>query len=329
MRAATITTHGRPPEVLDRVDPVPGPGGLLVAVTAVPITPLDLLCASGTSYFGPPALPYVPGVQAVGVVRAGPPELVGRRVWFPTTAGMAPGDGGLAELAVATAAEAVMVDADLPDTTVAALGLSAVAAWEVLEGRAALGAGETVLVLGAGGVVGQVAVQAARLLGAGRVVAAARSTDALHRASERGADAAVDLRADDDPVSLAERLREACHGGADVVVDPLAGIPGTAAVLVLAQGGRLVNLGGTAGPALSVDSAALRSRSAAVLGYTNTALTDARRRAVFGTVLDHAAHGRLEVDHDVVGLDEAPAAWDAAGRGTASRRVVVSPLTHR
>ena len=329
MRAVTLTAHGRPPEVLDRADPVPGPGELLVTVTAVPITPLDLLCASGTSYFGAPALPYVPGVQAVGEVRAGPPELVGRRVWFPTTAGMAPGDGGLAELAVAAADEAVLVDADLPDTTVAALGLSAVAAWEVLEGRAAVRPGETVLVLGAGGVVGQVAVQAARLLGAGRVVAAARSADARHRATTRGADAVVDLRADDDPAALAERLREACQGAADVVVDPLAGIPGTAAALVLAGGGRLVNLGSTAGPALSDDSATLRSRSAAVLGYTNTALTDARRRAVFGTVLEHAAHGRIEVDHDVVTLDGAPAAWDAAGRGTASRRVVVSPLAPR
>ena len=140
MRAATITAHGRPPEVLDRDDPVPGPGRLLVAVTAVPITPLDLLCASGTSYFGAPALPYVPGVQAVGVVRDGPAELVGRRVWFPTTAGMAPGDGGLAELAVADPAEVVVVEADLPDASVAALGLSAVAAWQVLEGRAAAAA---------------------------------------------------------------------------------------------------------------------------------------------------------------------------------------------
>ena len=325
MRAATLTAHGRPPEVVDRDDPVPGDGELLVAVTAVPITPLDLLCATGTSYFGAPALPYVPGVQAVGVVRGGAPEVVGRRVWFPTTAGMAPGDGGMAELAVASTAEAVVVEADLPDTAVAALGLSAVAAWEVLEGRAALRPGETVLVLGAGGVVGQVAVQAARLLGAGRVVAAARSRTALERATASGADAVVDLRDDEDAPALAERLRDACGGSADVVVDPLAGVPGTAAVLVLAGAGRLVNLGSAAGAAVSVDSAALRSRSAAVLGYTNTSLSDARRREVFRTVLGHAAAGRLEVAHDVVPLAGAPAAWAAVAAGTASRRVVVTP----
>ncbi|MFL6151221.1 MAG: zinc-binding alcohol dehydrogenase family protein [Ornithinibacter sp.] len=325
MRAATLTAHGRPPEVLDRDDPVPAAGALLVAVTAVPITPLDLLCATGTSYFGPPALPYVPGVQAVGVVRTGAPELVGRRVWFPTTAGMAPGDGGMAELAVAARSQVVVVEADLPDTRVAALGLSAVAAWEVLEGRAALRPGETVLVLGAGGVVGQVAVQAARLLGAARVVAAARSATALERATASGADAVVDLRDDEDAVALAERLRDACGGSADVVVDPLAGIPGTGAALALGEGGRLVNLGSAAGAAVSVDSAALRSRSAAVLGYTNTSLTDARRREVFRTVLGHAAAGRLEVTHDVVPLAGAPAAWAAVAAGTASGRVVLTP----
>ncbi len=325
MRAATITANGRPPEVVDRADPVPGGGELLVGVTAVPIVPLDLLCASGTSYFGPPVLPYVPGVQGVGVVREGPGELVGRRVWFPTTAGMAPGDGGLAELALAPAAQAVVVDADLPDTLVAALGLSAVAAWEVLEGRAALRPGETVLVLGAGGVVGQVAVRAARLLGAGRVVAAARSGAARERAAACGADAVVDLRADEDATSLAQRLREACGGSAGVVVDPLAGIPATAAVSVLGEGGRLVNLGSSAGAGVSVDSATLRSRSASVLGYTNTALTDTRRREVFGTVLGHAAAGRLDVTHDVVGLDDAPAAWVEVAEGRARHRVVVRP----
>jgi NADPH:quinone reductase-like Zn-dependent oxidoreductase len=325
VRAATITIHGRPPEVLDRDDPLPGDGELLVAVTAVPITPLDVLCASGASYFGAPALPYVPGVQGVGVVREGPVDLVGRRVWFPSSAGMAPGDGGLATLATARAAEAVVVDADLPDTTVAALGLSAVAAWEVLQGRAALRPGEQVLVLGAGGVVGQVAVQAARLLGARRVVGAARSDQACERAVDCGADAVVDLRADEDAVSLAERLRAACDGTVDVVVDPLGGVPGTAAVLTLGDGGRLVNLGSSAGAALEVDSATLRSRSASVLGYTNNALTDERRREVFATVLAHAAAGGISVTHDVVGLDEVPRAWAEVAAGRAPRRIVVSP----
>ncbi|MCF6470128.1 zinc-binding alcohol dehydrogenase family protein, partial [Nonomuraea sp. MG754425] len=75
-----METCGEPPVVSGRPPPVPGPGWERVGVLAAPITPLDLLCASGTSYFGPPALPYVPGVQGVG--SAG-----GRLVWFPTSAG--------------------------------------------------------------------------------------------------------------------------------------------------------------------------------------------------------------------------------------------------
>lgn len=325
MRAATITAHGCAPQVLEHPDPTPAEGELLVAVTAAPITPLDVLCATGTSYFGAPALPYVPGVQGVGVVREGPADLLGRRVWFPTTAGMTAGDGGLATLAVAHSEQVVVIDADLPDTTVAALGLSAVAAWEVLDRAAGLRAGERVLVLGAGGVVGQVAVQAARLLGAQRVVAAARSEQARARALDCGADAVVDLRAGEDAVSLAARLRAACDGAADVVVDPLAGVPGTAGVLALADGGRLVNLGSTAGSGLEVDSASLRSRAASVIGYTNNRLSTARRREVLTTVLAHAAAGRLEVTHDVVGLDEAPGAWAEVAAARAPRRVVVSP----
>ena len=267
----------------------------------------------------------MPGVQAVGVVLDGPADLVGSRVWFPTVAGMAPGDGGLAELALGRADQLVVVGDDVPATTVAALGLSAVAAWEVLSRRAALQPGGVVLVLGAGGAVGQVAVQAARLLGARRVVAACRSAAARDRAMACGADVVVDLGPQADSASLGARLLDACEGGADVVVDPLAGVVGTAAVSALATGGRLVNLGSSAGPAVEVDSAVLRSRSASVLGYTNNSLTDARRREVFGIVLGHAAAGRLEVAHGVVSLEDVGAAWAAASRVSGGARVVVTP----
>lgn len=179
------------------------------------------------------------------------------------------------------------------------------------------------LVLGAGGVVGQVAVQAARLLGAGRVVAAARSEAARARATDCGADAVVDLRDGEDAASLAERLRAAGEGPVDVVVDPLAGLPGTAGVLALADGGRLVNLGSTAGASLEVDSASLRSRAASVIGYTNNRLTATRRSEVLTTVLTHAAAGRIAVTHDVVSLDEAPDAWAQVAASRAPRRVVV------
>jgi NADPH2:quinone reductase len=117
-----------------------------------------------------PATPYVPGVQGVGVTD-------GRPVWFATSAGMAPGDGSMAELAAVREQDVVVIPDGVDPVAMAELGLSAVAALQALTWRVELAAGETVLVLGAGGVVGQAAVQLARLHGAGRVVAAARSVE--------------------------------------------------------------------------------------------------------------------------------------------------------
>ena len=322
MRAAAIHAHGLPPTMVDRDEPVASPGQVLVRVTAAPITPLDLLCATGTSYFGVQPVPYVPGVQGVGVVaRSGTPE----RVWFPTTAGMRPGDGSMAQYAAVAEADLVSLeDAGVADTTVAALGLSSVAAWMSLTWRAGLRGGEQVVVLGAGGVVGQVAVQAARLLGARRVVAACRSSVAQERAAACGADAVVELRDDDSAADIADRLASALDGPADVVVDPLFGVPATAALGLLGSHGRLVNLGSSAGESAVLQSAHLRSHTASVLGYTNNDISRQQRARALHEVLRHAAAGDIEVSHEVVPFEESPSAWRRMADGSAHSRPVLA-----
>ncbi|WP_425954793.1 quinone oxidoreductase family protein [Xylanimonas sp. McL0601] len=304
MRAAVITLAGVAPAHAEHPDPAPAPGRTVVRVEAAPIAPLDLLAASGTSYFGVPATPYVPGVQGVGRTPDGTP------VWFSTDAGMRPGDGSLAELCSVADGDLVPLPDGVTPVQAAALGLSAVAAWVILTDSARLAAGERVLVLGAGGIVGQVAVQAARVLGASRVVGAARSAAARARAD------------DDEPAALAARLRDALGGEADVVVDPLCGVPGTAGALALAPGGRLVNLGSEAGPTLAVDSASIRARHAAVLGYTNNALSPAQRRTALEAVLGHAAAGRIIVGHHECPLDDVTAAWERQAARSGTRQVV-------
>ncbi|TKJ18428.1 zinc-binding dehydrogenase, partial [Blastococcus sp. CCUG 61487] len=219
--------------------------------------------------------------------------------------------------------DAALPDAALPDATLAALGLSAVAAWMALTWRAGLRSGEHVLVLGAGGAVGQVAVGAARLLGAGRVVAAARSAAARDRALAAGADEVVAL--DEDPGTLADRFRAALGGRLDVVVDPVFGAAAAAAARVLSDGGRLVNLGGASGDVAEFSSAALRSRSAAVLGYTNNALTPAQRREALTAVAGHAAAGRLAVAHETVPLADVGEAWRRQATGDPGVRLVLTP----
>ena len=313
MRAAEIRVAGQHPVVTARPDPEPGPGEVAVSVTAAPITPLDLLCASGTSYFGVPSTPYVPGVQGVGVLtRPMPTHPAGTPVWFATTAGMRPGDGSMAEHVVVAPADLVVLPPGVEHALVAALGLSAVAAWRCLTVTGRLAAGETVLVLGAGGVVGQAALQLARVAGAGRVVACARSDAALERARRLGADAVVRL-GEDDAGSLAQRLGDAA-GPVDLVLDPVCGVPAAAALRTLRPGGRLVNLGSAAGEEFAVPSAVLRSRSLRVLGYTNNELTADERREALLTVVAQAMAGDLTVGYERVPLAKAGDAWSRPGR---------------
>ncbi|MFG1703120.1 zinc-binding alcohol dehydrogenase family protein [Nonomuraea sp. M3C6] len=316
MRAAQISACGRPPVPADRPAPEPGPGETLVRVRAAPITPLDLLCATGTSYFGVPALPYVPGVQGVGTVGD-------TLVWFPTSAGMAAGDGSMAALACVRNEDLVALPAGADPFTVAALGLSAVAAHMALTWRGELAAGEQVLVLGGGGVVGQAAVQLSRLAGARRVVAGARSPEGRERAKQAGADAVVTLDTD-DVTELAARFTAACDGPVDLVLDPLFGAPAAAASRTLRQGGRLVNLGSSAGETCPLDSATLRSRSLRVLGYTNNELSREQRAAAMTLVAEQAALGRLAVAHEIVPLADAGRAWQRQASGAAGGRIVLS-----
>ncbi len=321
-RAAVLRRHGAAPEVEQRAVPEPVGGQVVVDVAAAPITPLDVLCASGTSYFGPPALPYIPGVQGVGTVRSADGLAAGTPVWFATSAGMTAGDGSLATVVRVPEDDVVAFEQDVAPSLVAALGLSAVAAERSLLGRGALRTGETVVVLGAGGVVGQVAVQLALLHGAARVVAGCRSDAAAERARRCGAAAVVRLDTDDVAV-LAARFVEACEGAAHLVVDPLSGVPASAAALALGEHGRLVNLGSSAGATAVLDSATLRSRSLSVLGHTNNALTSDQRRRSLTDVLGHAARGELTVDHEVVGLTAVAGAWSRQAQGRADRRLVV------
>jgi NADPH:quinone reductase len=317
VRAAQVVELGRPPVVADREPPAPAEGHVLVDVLAAPITPLDLLCATGTSYFGKPETPYVPGVQGVG-------EVDGRTVWFPRPAGMAPGDGSMAEVVSVPAEDLVELPAGAEPVTVAAAGLSAVAAHMALTWCGELAAGEQVIVLAAGGVVGQAAVQLARAAGARRVVAGARSAAAQRCAEQAGADAVVVLDTDDHE-ELARRFAAACDGPADLVLDPLFGPPAAAAARTLRPGGRLVNLGSSAAETSPLDSSTLRSRSLRLLGYTNNSLTREQRAAALTTVAEHAVRGALTIRHEVVPLAEAGAAWQRQADGRADGRIVLTP----
>jgi NADPH:quinone reductase len=322
MRAALVGSYGEPPRYLPHRAPVRGPDQALIRVTAAPVNPLDLLCASGTSYFGEPPLPYAPGAQGVGVIEEADTLPAGRRAWFSCDAGMRPGDGAMAELCVADESAVVLLPDGVSDVQVAALGLSAIAAWMALSWRGGLQPGEHVLVLGASGTVGQVGVQAARLLGAGRVIAACRDAHGRDRAAELGADAVADLAGGDLDV-LAGRLADACAGRLDLVLDPVWGLPAEAALRTLSPNGRLVNLGSSAGSHASVSSATVRAAMLSVLGYTNNRLSLPQKAAALEEILGHAAAGRLTADHEALPLARADEGWARCGQAPYRKAVLV------
>src|SRR6185312_11851831 len=286
MHAAVLHEYGATPVHEAFEEPVAGEGQAVVEVAVASVNPVDVRKASGAYLSGPPPLPSVVGTEGVGRTDDG------RRVYFD--APIAP-FGAFAERVLVHAGGPLELPDEIDDGVAAALGIAGLAAWLPLAWRAQLRPGETVLVLGATGVVGALAVQAARLLGAGRVVAAGRDADMLARAGQLGADATVDLR-DLDGADLTNAFRKAAAGDIDVVHDPLWGAPAAAAVEALGVGGRLVQLGQSAGAEATLSSAAIRGRHLDVRGYLNFLVPADVRRAAYRTLIEHAAAGRIAIE---------------------------------
>jgi NADPH:quinone reductase-like Zn-dependent oxidoreductase len=173
-------------------------------------------------------------------------------------------------------------------------------------------------------VVGQAAVQLARIGGARRVVAGARSPAGQERAARAGADAVVALDTE-DVAELAARFEAAADGPVDLIVDPLFGAPAAAAARTLRAGGRLVHLGGSAGETCPLDSSTLRGKSLRLLGYTNNELTPAQRAEAVSAVAAESVAGRLAVAYEMIPLADAPSAWQRQADGAAPGRIVLVP----
>jgi len=315
MRAALIDELGRPPRPAEPPD-AEGEGAL-VEILAAPLNPIDIAVGAGKFFGGHPELPFVPGCEGVGRIRGGDGGLV---YIFSDGLGLSR-NGAIAELARSGSVEPIPVPGGADPAVAAALGIAGLAGWLPFAWRAPLRGGETVLVLGATGTVGVVAVQAARLLGAGRVVAAGRDAARLERAREAGADAVVPLEGD----GLAERLKEACGGeGPSYVFDPLWGAPLLAALQAAAPRARVVNLGQSAGAEAAVTSAAVRGKLLELYGHTNFGVPRQELAEQYHRLVSHAVAGRLTVDVERVSLDDVGAAWGRQAEG-ASRKLVVIP----
>src|SRR3954469_8955859 len=309
MRAAILRWYGAPPDVGDFDEPQATDGQEVVEIVAGGLNPVDIRMASGHFYGGTPPLPSVAGREGIGR------RADGSLVYFDQPVSPC---GSFAERAPIVSESAIPLGADVDPALAVAFGIAGLAAWLSLEWRARLREGETVLVLGASGVVGQIAVQGARLLGAGRVVGASRSD--LDRVKEQGADAVVDAGAGGD---LAEALREACGGGGDVVIDPVWGEPAAAALEACNPDARLVQIGESAGSHASIPSATVRGRLLSILGHTNFRAPEDVKRDAYRRMVAHAAAGELAVDVERVAIDGVADAWERQQRSPHHKLVIV------
>lgn len=320
MRAAVVTQPGAAPAIAERPDPDPAPGTVVVRVTAAALNPIDLHISSGTHPLGAPPSPHVPGVEAVGHVVAGDGLDVGTRVRVAVPGGFV--SGTLAELVAAPAAACVPLPGRLDDDLAAAVGIVGVSALIALRDRAALTAGESVLVLGASGGLGQALVHLASALGAGRVLAVGRDVARL-KALAAKVPGVIPLAA--EPSDLAAAVSDT-GAPVDIVTDVLWGSYAPAALACLGSGGRYVNLGQAAqtGVAPGIDAARIRHAGLTVTGFSGAGLAPAAVVAAYRDVAALAADGALDLALDVRPLNEIGAAWrdQAASPGA---KIVLRP----
>ncbi|HJP85725.1 MAG TPA: zinc-binding alcohol dehydrogenase family protein [Gemmatimonadaceae bacterium] len=321
MRAAVLHALGDTPRCEDFPEPQANDDEVIVHVCAASLKNIDKAMASGSHYDSHRVFPSVCGVDGVGVLDDGTRVFCG---------GARQPYGMMAERTVVARRRCLPVPDAVDDDTAAALPNPALSSWLPLVWRARIKQGETVLVLGATGVAGKLAIQIAKHLGAGRVVAAGRNHQVLETLADLGADATVALDQSDEDL-IAAFQREAARKPFDIVLDYLWGHP-TEILLdaitrhdVMAENSsvRLVEIGEMAGPTVSLSAAALRSSGIEIYGsgggsIPHTAIFDA-----FPRMWALAANGRLRIATEPVSLSDVERAWRRAE--SSGRRIVVKP----
>jgi NADPH2:quinone reductase len=289
MRAAVVEELAGEPIIRDVPVPEPIDGKHLVEITTAALNPADLVFAAGIRL--QPSLPYVPGLEGIGHLEDG------SRVYVPMARTPY---GTFAEYCIADTV--IPVPEDIPDAQALGVGIAGTTGWLCLTWKGALKPGESVLVMGATGAVGQVVVQAAAALGASRVVAVGRDRDTLAGLLERGATDIIELSGD-----YARSLIDAAHGGFDLVVDSLFGEPLMAAIQATRIGGRIVNLGMRAGRSMELNGIALKGKD--LLSCDVSHAPAAEISDAFAHLVELVRQGRITTDHRTVSLENVVEAW--------------------
>lgn len=326
MRAWQVQKHGEPADALRLVEtdlPAPGPGLVRLRVRAAGLGLPDVFMCRAV-YPLTPALPFTPGQECCGVVTAvgdGVEVEVGARVM--SVAAFFVGHGAFAEEALAVGDWTLPADG-LSDAEAAGFVIPYHTAWVGLVRRAALRAGESLLVLGGAGGTGSAAIQLGKALGA-RVLATAGDPERCRFCRELGADVAIDRRAE----NVAEAVKAATDGrGVDVIYDPVGGDAFTAAAEAIANEGRALLVGFAGGSWPQLSAGQLVGRNFSVLGVYPSSYDGAYRRAAHAELLALVGQGRIGTPVGrVQAFEDLPAALAdlAVGRVLGKAVLAVSP----
>jgi NADPH2:quinone reductase len=314
VQAVVITEYGTAPAVESWPRPTARVGESLIQFEAGGLNPADLAIASGRFYMPLPEPPCIAGVEAVGIVLESERLPIGTRVWSLGVTGR------FAEIFRAPDDQLVVVPEGIAAPTAAAMGVAGLAGWMPVMSRGAMVPGERVLVLGASGIVGQVAVQTARAAGAGWIVAAARSADGCRRARLAGADAVVRLTDPDFDLQLAD----AAGDGFDLVIDTLWGDPLQASLATLRTGARIVHVGNASAPMASLIGGALRGKRVDIRGFSIFSEPAEAIARDYPLLCQAAAAGTVSIGIDEVRLDDAVRAWAEQAHQASGRKIVLT-----
>jgi NADPH:quinone reductase-like Zn-dependent oxidoreductase len=320
MKAAIVQGPGQTPVYGAFREPQPSATESRIAVTAAAMSHVVKSRAAGTHCSASGRFPFVVGIDGVGRLDDG------RRVYFVLP--HAP-DGSMAQRTVVPSAQCVALPDELDDVTAAALANPGVSSWAAYMERAKLVTGETVLVNGATGTAGRLAVQIARHLGAKKVIATARNADALTAVAALGADVTIPLG--EDETALESRFKEQFAEGVDVVIDYLWGKSAERLLIAAAKAGaeavpiRFVHVGSASGPDITLPGAVLRASAIELMGSGIGSIPLDRLVRCAGALLQAAVPAGLQIAATAVPLSDVEQAWP---HDDSARRTVFTMDAH-
>jgi NADPH:quinone reductase-like Zn-dependent oxidoreductase len=320
MKAAIVTVSGRPPVYADFAEPTAGDGEVLVDVAAAPLSHVTRYRASGTHYSSAGSLPFVVGLDGVGRQQG---KNGGQRVYFILP--RAP-FGSMAELTVVKASHLVALPDGLDDATAAAIAIPAMSSWAALRERSRLEPGQVVLVNGATGISGRLAVQVAKHLGAGKVIATGRNPRMLAALPSLGADGTISLVQEEE--ALDDAFQKLFSDGVDIVLDYLWGSSAERLLAAAAKTSRdaklvrFVQIGSSGGPNISLPATTIRSSGLELIGCGMGSVPFEQMLATIARVFAAAVPHSLAITLKILPLAEIESNW--AIDTTATRTVFVN-----